>query len=65
MVFVCFLKGQRLPVQQDGEAPGVGAGRDRGGRRREARAGGWGSRKRKLFLVLQGGIGTTIIKASF
>ena len=44
---------------------GVGAGRDRGGRRREARAGGWGSRKRKLFLVLQGGIGTTVIKASF
>ena len=26
---------------------------------------GWGSRKRKLFLVLQGGIGTIVIKASF
>lgn len=34
-----------------------------GGGRQEQ--GGWGSRKRKLFPALQGGIGTIVIKASF
>ena len=52
----------------EGEASSWHGGR-RGERQRwEAEGGksrGWGSRKRKLFLVLQGGIGTIVIKASF